>query len=73
MNQRIEQSVFVAAKHRSLNIKRVFHKVKSTLKRYHQRYRQRQQLLSLGADQLKDIGISRYDALAEGKKPFWRG
>ena len=42
------------------------------LKRFHLRRRQRQLLLSLGDDALKDIGLSRVDALAEGEKPFWQ-
>ncbi|WP_213878187.1 DUF1127 domain-containing protein [Pseudomonas sp. dw_358] len=36
------------------------------------RYTTRRQLLTLDADQLKDIGITRVDARAEGMKPFWR-
>ncbi len=35
-------------------------------------YRQRRALLTLDEVMLKDIGISRTDALAEGSKPFWR-
>ena len=35
-------------------------------------YRQRRTLLSLDAAMLKDLGISRVDALQEGRKPFWR-
>ncbi|HRD50029.1 MAG: DUF1127 domain-containing protein [Candidatus Competibacter sp.] len=35
-------------------------------------YRQRRALLALDAAMLKDIGISRADAVAEGSKPFWR-
>jgi uncharacterized protein YjiS (DUF1127 family) len=35
-------------------------------------YRQRRALLSLNAAMLKDLGISRADALQEGHKPFWR-
>lgn len=33
---------------------------------------QRRALLTLDEVLLKDIGISRTDALAEGSKPFWR-
>jgi uncharacterized protein YjiS (DUF1127 family) len=33
---------------------------------------QRRTLLTLDEVFLKDIGISRTDALAEGSKPFWR-
>lgn len=35
-------------------------------------YRQRRDLLALDDAMLKDIGISRADALQEGNKPFWR-
>ncbi len=34
--------------------------------------RQRRALLSLSDAMLKDMGISRVDALQEGTKPFWR-
>lgn len=34
-------------------------------------YRQRRALLTLDNAMLKDIGISRADALQEGRKPFW--
>lgn len=34
--------------------------------------RQRRALLALDEAMLKDIGISRADALQEGNKPFWR-
>ena len=39
-----------------------------------ERYRQRRALLALSADDalLKDIGISRADAVREAAKPFWR-
>lgn len=36
-------------------------------------YRSRRQLLALDSRALKDIGISRADALAEARKPFWKG
>jgi uncharacterized protein YjiS (DUF1127 family) len=32
----------------------------------------RRQLLELNDEQLKDIGLTRGQALAEGMKPFWR-
>ena len=35
-------------------------------------HRQRRALLSLDDAMLKDMGISRVDALQEGRKPFWR-
>ena len=39
---------------------------------WQEKSRQRRQLLALGDDMLKDIGISRADAHYEGSKPFWR-
>jgi uncharacterized protein YjiS (DUF1127 family) len=36
------------------------------------RHRQRNILREMDDHMLKDIGISRADALAESKKPFWR-
>ncbi|TWA71576.1 uncharacterized protein YjiS (DUF1127 family) [Azospirillum brasilense] len=34
--------------------------------------RQRDALLSLSDRELRDIGISRYDAITEARKPLWR-
>jgi uncharacterized protein YjiS (DUF1127 family) len=39
---------------------------------WHDRVRERRTLLGLSDLQLRDIGISRADAGAEGDKPFWR-
>jgi uncharacterized protein YjiS (DUF1127 family) len=39
----------------------------------HERARQRRALLQLGDYMLRDIGISRAEALAEATRPFWRG
>lgn len=36
-----------------------------------ERHRQRNALLGLNDSMLKDIGISRADAMREGSKPFW--
>jgi uncharacterized protein YjiS (DUF1127 family) len=38
-----------------------------------ERHRQRNALLGLNDAMLKDIGISRADAVREGSKPFWQG
>lgn len=38
----------------------------------HHRWITRKALLELSADQLRDIGITRQQARAEGLKPFWR-
>jgi uncharacterized protein YjiS (DUF1127 family) len=37
------------------------------------RARQRRFLAQLPERELRDIGISRYDALQEWRKPFWKG
>ncbi|MFB4394672.1 MULTISPECIES: DUF1127 domain-containing protein [unclassified Pseudomonas] len=37
------------------------------------RWRTRRALLVLSDEQLLDIGFSRQQAVAEGRKPFWRG
>jgi uncharacterized protein YjiS (DUF1127 family) len=37
-----------------------------------ERHRQRNSLLELNDALLKDIGISRADAVGESRKPFWR-
>jgi len=37
-----------------------------------ERQRQRRALLALDDNQLRDIGVSRRQALEEGRKPFWR-
>lgn len=39
---------------------------------YYGRAKQRRQLLTLDDRMLKDIGISRIDAIIEANKPFWR-
>jgi uncharacterized protein YjiS (DUF1127 family) len=40
---------------------------------WHERARQRRQLLQLNDAMLRDIGLVRADALGEAGKPFWRG
>ena len=40
---------------------------------WHDRARQRRALLELSDLMLRDIGISRAEALGEAAKPFWRG
>ncbi|HRX71549.1 MAG TPA: DUF1127 domain-containing protein [Candidatus Competibacteraceae bacterium] len=42
------------------------------LREAYQVSRQRRALLALDAAMLKDLGLSRTDALQEGSKPFWR-
>jgi len=43
-----------------------------TLSRWHHRARTRHELLDLDDAQLADIGVSRQQAAAEARKPFWR-
>ncbi|MCP5162873.1 MAG: DUF1127 domain-containing protein [Hahellaceae bacterium] len=42
------------------------------IKRWHQRYRQRQALARLSAYEMKDMGFTRADVLEEVNKPCWR-
>lgn len=42
------------------------------LAEWQRRARQRAELARLDARELKDIGLSRADALAEAAKPFWK-
>lgn len=37
-----------------------------------ERHRQRQALLGLGAEQLKDVGLTEADVYREVEKPFWQ-
>jgi len=39
---------------------------------WQERYRTRRDLMRLSDYQLKDIGLSRFDAEEEFQKPFWR-
>ncbi len=39
---------------------------------YYHRIKQRRQLLTLDDRMLKDIGISRVDALRVARRPFWK-
>ena len=41
-------------------------------RRWYVVYRQRRALLAMDEAFLKDVGLSRADALAEGGKPFWQ-
>lgn len=47
-------------------------RIREALREVKQRYRSRRDLLTLDDRMLKDIGISRADAVREGDKPFWR-
>ncbi|MBN3561726.1 DUF1127 domain-containing protein [Aliamphritea spongicola] len=47
-------------------------RVHCLLKQWLHNWRSRRQLAQLDTAMLKDVGLSRADALAEADKPFWR-
>jgi uncharacterized protein YjiS (DUF1127 family) len=51
--------------------RRVLIGVVETLLRWQELSMQRRRLLELDAHMLKDIGLSRADAVREAKRPFW--
>ncbi len=50
----------------------MFRRILQKLRELQQRQRSRRQLATLDQYALKDIGISRSDALLEANKPFWK-
>jgi uncharacterized protein YjiS (DUF1127 family) len=42
------------------------------IRTWRQRLRSRQELVMLDDRTLRDISLTRYDALQEARKPFWR-
>ncbi|WP_245574080.1 DUF1127 domain-containing protein [Neptunomonas japonica] len=50
----------------------MFRRILQRLRELQQRQRSRRELVTLDRYALKDIGISRADALLEANKPFWR-
>lgn len=47
-------------------------KVRETVATWQRRGQERRQLLAMTDRDLRDIGLSRLDALAHADKPFWR-
>ena len=47
--------------------------ITSSIREWNRRQSTRKALLEMSDHMLKDIGISRADALREGSKAFWRG
>ena len=43
------------------------------LRQWRRRSRERAELMRLNDRELRDFGVSRSDALAEWRKPLWRG
>ena len=50
----------------------IFKKLAKILWTWQARVENRQHLLELDERLLRDIGLSRYDALKEAAKPFWK-
>jgi uncharacterized protein YjiS (DUF1127 family) len=50
----------------------MFRRILQRLRELQQRQRSRRELATLDRYALKDIGVSRTDALLEANKPFWR-
>lgn len=51
---------------------RSFRSILNRLARWRERYEQRTHLASMNERMLKDVGISRADAVREARKPFWQ-
>jgi uncharacterized protein YjiS (DUF1127 family) len=47
-------------------------RTRSLLHMWRQRLRSRRELVLLDERALRDIGLTRYDALREARKPFWQ-
>ncbi len=56
----------------SASLSSAFRALVRTLESWQDRVEQRRHLLELDERLLRDIGLSRYDALREAAKPFWR-
>lgn len=50
----------------------LFRRIERTVTFWASRARQRRALSRLNTDQLRDIGVTHYDAKREAAKPFWR-
>ncbi len=50
---------------------RILERALATMRIWRERAHQRRQLQELSDRDLRDIGISRLDAIAECRKPFW--
>ena len=56
----------------SASLSKAFRTLAGTFETWQERADQRRHLLELDERLLRDIGLSRYDALREAAKPFWR-
>jgi len=73
-NQRIPGAAFQEAPVVGISayLSRAFRALLGTFETWQERTDQRRHLLELDERLLRDIGLSRYDALREAAKPFWR-
>ena len=73
-NERIPGAAFQEAPVVSISASliRIFRSVAETLETWQERADERRHLLELDERLLRDMGLSRYDALREAAKPFWR-
>ena len=55
-----------------VSLQQLLSRTTTTLRLWHDRARQRRQLVELSPEQLRDIGVSHGDAQLEADKPFWQ-
>ena len=53
-------------------LRRVLARMASELRTWRRRSRDRRELAAMSDHSLRDIGLTRYDAVWEASKPFWR-
>ena len=69
MNAKVETAnVFAAGGHKRASASEFFTLVST----WYERSKSRRELAGLSDHMLKDIGVSRVDAWAESRKPFWK-
>jgi uncharacterized protein YjiS (DUF1127 family) len=69
---RLDELIIQIIRSSDLTLKQKGLQLVGLVKRYYSVARQRNALRELTDEQLKDIGISRVDALREANKPFWK-
>jgi len=66
------QSICHAAPQSHASPRRLFTDLRSLIAEWRRRARSRYELAALCDRCLRDIGVTRYDAVREVRKPFWR-
>jgi uncharacterized protein YjiS (DUF1127 family) len=56
----------------ALQLNRALHQVVALFDTWRQRLRERRELAAMDERTLHDLGLSRFDAFYEARKPFWR-